>query len=512
MNKEFKNKYKNLLKFWNYYKKIKKKLFLWNGPYSNKEIFFNIENKKSREIKYKLSNHLTKELALPLLVPIINIEKYLSDFSDFPKEKMFKTPLNNIYNIHLYPFDDFLKSINEKKLYSFQLNDKNNFEFYVCYIKPTYHDRGFLEIDKINKKIDFYSFPNYMLNMNDTFDKEKNSCFGSLINSELKILRYKCIYLKDIYFYLERTYLCINNAIEIFTQNKSYFFIFEEENKKKGFIDRIRNINNKIYPLDKKIVVEEWKKGYISNFEYLMKVNLLGNRSYKDLNQYPVFPWLVKDNKIYENEENIENNKTINNKINNIKKSNIIINEKEDYLTIIKRIIQSNLRPLNIPMGLLSLSKKGYNRKLNFINNYKIRIDQINKDKNYDIKFNIKNTINDIPQYDNEISILYDNQNIPIEKIPYIFSNNFSNSIYVSHYLIRIFPFASIYSEIKKNCFDYPEKLFYNLDSSFISSSSKKNDIREIIPQFFYLPEMFININEFDFGKIKKTNLDIKIY
>ena len=140
-----------------------------------------------------------------------------------------------------------------------------------------------------------------------------------------------------------------------------------------------------------------------------MKVNLLGNRSYKDLNQYPVFPWLVKDNKIYENAENIENNKTINNTINNIKKSNIIINEKEDYLTIIKRIIQSNLRPLNIPMGLLSLSKKGYNRKLNFINNYKIRIDQINKDKNYDIKFNIKNIINDIPQYDNEISILYNN-------------------------------------------------------------------------------------------------------
>ena len=73
-----------------------------------------------------------------------------------------------------------------------------------------------------------------------------------------------------------------------------------------------------------------------------MKVNLLGNRSYKDLNQYPVFPWLVKDNKIYENEENIENNKTINNKINNIKKSNIIINEKEDYLSIIKSIMQSS--------------------------------------------------------------------------------------------------------------------------------------------------------------------------
>ena len=507
MKKVFKNKYKTRLKFWNYYKKIKKKLFLWNGPYSNKELFFDDESKKSKEIKYKLSNHLTKELALPLLVPIINIEKYLSDFTNFPKEKMFKNPFKDTYNINLYPFDNFLKNVIEKKLFfDFELDE--NLEFYVCYIKPIYHDRGFLEIDKINEKINFYSLSNYLSKISDKFDKEKKSCYGSLINSELKILRYKCIYLKDINFYIERTYLCLNSAIEIFTQNKSYLFVFEEENIKKTFIDCIRNLNNKIYPLDKKIVVEEWKKGYISNFEYLMKVNLFGNRSYKDLNQYPVFPWLVINNSIYENEEKTENIKSIYNSMNSINLSKTTINEKEDYLININGIIKSNLRPLNVPMGLLSLSEKGKNRKLNFINNYKIKIELLNNDKTYDIKFNMKNIINDIPQYDNEISSLYDNQNIPIEKIPYIFSNNFSNSIYVSHYLIRIFPFASIYSEIKKNCFDYPEKLFYNLDSTFISSSSKKNDIREIIPQFFYLPEMFVNINELNFGKIKNPNLD----
>ena len=507
IKKNFKEKYKYRLKFWNYYKKIKKKLFLWNGAYSNKEIFFNYEN-KSKEIKYKLSNHLTKELALPLLVPIINIEKYLSDFTDYPKEKMFKNPLKDIYNINLYPFNNFLENVNEKNLYSFddyKFREKNNLEFFVCYIKQIYHDKGFLEIDVKNEKIEFYSLPNYISNFNEKFDNEKNNCYGSLFNSGSKILRYKCIYLKDINFYLERTYLFENNAIEIFTKNKSYFFIFVTENKKKFFIDKIKNLNNKIYLLDKKIVVEEWKKGYISNFEYLMKVNLLGNRSYKDLNQYPIFPWLINDNKIYIKEKNIENDK-INNKINiiNISQININIIEKQD----IKNILQSNLRPLKIPMGLLSLSEKGKNRKLNFIKNYKIRINEINKDKNCVIKFNIKNTKNDIPQYDNEISILFDNQKIPIEKIPYIFANQISNSIYVSHYLIRIFPFASIYSEIKKKCFDIPEKLFYNIDASFISSSSKNNDIREIIPQFFYLPEMFININNFNFGKIKNVNLD----
>ena len=35
-----------------------------------------------------------------------------------------------------------------------------------------------------------------------------------------------------------------------------------------------------------------WK---ISNFEYLMSLNMLAGRSYNDLSQYPVLPWLLVD-------------------------------------------------------------------------------------------------------------------------------------------------------------------------------------------------------------------------
>jgi hypothetical protein len=31
----------------------------------------------------------------------------------------------------------------------------------------------------------------------------------------------------------------------------------------------------------------------MSNFEYLMQINSLGGRSYKDITQYHVFPWVV---------------------------------------------------------------------------------------------------------------------------------------------------------------------------------------------------------------------------
>ena len=38
-----------------------------------------------------------------------------------------------------------------------------------------------------------------------------------------------------------------------------------------------------------------FQRGEISNFEYLMCLNTLAGRSYNDLMQYPVFPWIVAD-------------------------------------------------------------------------------------------------------------------------------------------------------------------------------------------------------------------------
>lgn len=38
-----------------------------------------------------------------------------------------------------------------------------------------------------------------------------------------------------------------------------------------------------------------WQRGEISNFQYLMHLNTLAGRSYNDLMQYPVFPWILAD-------------------------------------------------------------------------------------------------------------------------------------------------------------------------------------------------------------------------
>ncbi|KOB76808.1 Neurobeachin, partial [Operophtera brumata] len=47
-------------------------------------------------------------------------------------------------------------------------------------------------------------------------------------------------------------------------------------------------------------MTQKWQRREISNFEYLMFLNTIAGRTYNDLNQYPVFPWVLTN---YESEE-----------------------------------------------------------------------------------------------------------------------------------------------------------------------------------------------------------------
>lgn len=40
---------------------------------------------------------------------------------------------------------------------------------------------------------------------------------------------------------------------------------------------------------------ERWGRREMTNFQYLMFLNTLAGRSYNDLTQYPVFPWVIAD-------------------------------------------------------------------------------------------------------------------------------------------------------------------------------------------------------------------------
>lgn len=40
-------------------------------------------------------------------------------------------------------------------------------------------------------------------------------------------------------------------------------------------------------------MVENWKERKLTTFQYLMWINFAAGRSYNDLSQYPVFPWIL---------------------------------------------------------------------------------------------------------------------------------------------------------------------------------------------------------------------------
>jgi hypothetical protein len=40
---------------------------------------------------------------------------------------------------------------------------------------------------------------------------------------------------------------------------------------------------------------EKWQRGELSNFDYLVRLNIFSGRSFIDQSQYPFFPWILKD-------------------------------------------------------------------------------------------------------------------------------------------------------------------------------------------------------------------------
>ena len=310
----------------------------------------------------------------------------------------------------------------------------------------------------------------------DNYDSERNNCYGSYFKSYKKDKNFYKLRIKynDIRIILKRKYDYNNSAIEIFTsKNKSYIFNFVDENVRKTILNELlkkigdfatvvddmkesnnknnkensigylnnkhisilnKNESKKNTPIKLSKLVKLWKSWEISNFEFLMYLNIFSNRSYNDISQYPVFPWILSN---YEDPLIKE-------------KKNIFTNDEND---IVKDYLY---RDLSVPMGMLSINEDSSRRSINYSSTFQI----ISEDKN-------------------------------ISK-PYFYGCNYSNPTYICNYLIRIFPFSQACIEIQGTGFDNPHRLFSSIIKTFKNASTQSTDVRELIPEFFYLPEMYL--------------------
>ncbi len=103
-----------------------------------------------------------------------------------------------------------------------------------------------------------------------------------------------------------RRYNLRRSALEFFLINESNFFINFNKSIRNTIYKKITAM--KLPNLQTNTAVrtpaellkfsdytQRWCNHEMSNFEYLMKLNTIAGRTYNDLSQYHVFPWILKD-------------------------------------------------------------------------------------------------------------------------------------------------------------------------------------------------------------------------
>ncbi|EAX94530.1 Beige/BEACH domain containing protein [Trichomonas vaginalis G3] len=143
--------------------------------------------------------------------------------------------------------------------------------------------------------------PAKLVKLNKAYDGVFTVTNEAILFDYSKKLRIILDDINGVYF---RTFLLLNTAIEVFTRDyHAYFFDFAPGNRQ-SVIEAILTSNNRIpfvqtsdNDIKKRIVdvQEKWCGGQMTNFDYILNLNILAGRSYNDVCQYPIFPWVIKD-------------------------------------------------------------------------------------------------------------------------------------------------------------------------------------------------------------------------
>ncbi|XP_061857387.1 WD repeat- and FYVE domain-containing protein 4 isoform X3 [Colius striatus] len=81
------------------------------------------------------------------------------------------------------------------------------------------------------------------------------------------------------------------------------------------------------------------------------------------------------------------------------------------------------------------------------------------------------------------------------------YCTHYSSAIIVASYLVRMEPFTQTFCSLQGGSFDVADRMFHSVKSTWESASrDNMSDVRELIPEFFYLPEFLTNANHFEFG------------
>lgn len=237
-----------------------------------------------------------------------------------------------------------------------------------------------------------------------------------------------------------RRYLLESTALELFLASRTaIMFAFADEDTVRKVVDYLPRVGVGVkygLPQSRKTSLmsprqlfkhsdmpQKWQRREISNFDYLMFLNTIAGRTYNDLNQYPIFPWVLS-------------------------------NYTSDQLDL---NIASNFRDLSKPVGALSESRRKYFQE----------------------------------RYSS-----WEHETIP----PFHYGTHYSTQAFTLNWLLRTEPFTTMFLHMQSGKFDHSNRLFHSIAEAWESCQRDSHDVKELIPELYYMPEMLLNGNGFDLG------------
>ncbi|KAF0973818.1 hypothetical protein FDP41_007205 [Naegleria fowleri] len=352
-------------------------------------------------------------------IPNLSVITLNQSSEDSTEDSSEVTPINNANPQAIQPFesDDQLNQKHEKEKTIMK-------DIYCEMITPMIPFSGKMEIT--NKRIIW------------TADKE-NQCltFGwsEKVAKLIKTPREKTIYLEDLIEIRLMRFRLRKSALEFYLNDEStVMFNFDKNERNKIYTKiislkcpNLRSVEKSFSPMDnlqRAGWTKKWQQGKISNFEYLMILNMYAGRTINDLSQYPVFPWVIAD-------------------------------YTSPTLDFTK---ESTFRDLSKPMGVVNPEKV----------------------KNVEEKYM---TLSDSGEP------------------PYHYGSHYSTSAYVTYYLIRLEPYTTLARVVQGGKFDHADRMFESVAQTYDHCLHGEGDHKELIPEFFYLPEFLKKPNDLTLGE-----------
>ena len=270
-----------------------------NSFYYNYQSNLELYDYKNDFLNYptKLKNYSNNKYALPKIFLSCNYDIYKSKRFAllYPKIKknLIKNEFPNLPTHYIY-YKELLNNLIQNPI------SKNKLICELIIVKN-------IILGEVIFYPSFMIFKNLKKNENEKIFREYDTTLKYIFTSGLNEIQLndKIILIKynEIDEIFNRCFAYIPQALEIFLKNgKSYFFNFIEENSIKQFYDIILNLKEyykfKIVQEPKKEFeklnyTEKWKKEEITNEQYLLYLNKYSGRTYNDINQYPIFPWVT---------------------------------------------------------------------------------------------------------------------------------------------------------------------------------------------------------------------------